>query len=84
VITSVLRGRPRARGLAAVVAAACPARQIGQASLNPFGAITNPASGNVLTDPDPSTVSGTQLLMEPGQGDQSEPWHVSFYHQLGH
>jgi Ricin-type beta-trefoil lectin domain/Protein of unknown function (DUF4232) len=58
--------------------------QISQASLNPFGAITNPGSGNVLTDPDGSTVNGTQLLMEPGQGDQSPPWHVSFYHYLGH
>jgi hypothetical protein len=58
--------------------------QIGQASLNPFGAITNAGSGSVLTDPGASTVNGTQLLMEPGQGDQSEPWHVSFYHYLGH
>lgn len=58
--------------------------QIGQASLNPFGGIANPVSGNVLTDPDGSTVDGTQLLMEPGQGDQNYPWHVSFYHYLGH
>jgi hypothetical protein len=58
--------------------------QIGQASLNPFGAIANPGSGNVLTDPGNSTVNGTQLLTEPGQGDQSPPWHVSFYHYLGH
>jgi hypothetical protein len=58
--------------------------QTGQASLNPFGAITNPGSGNVLTDPDASTVNGTQLLIEPGQGDQGQPWHVSFYHYLGH
>ena len=32
--------------------------QIGQASLNPFGPIANPGSGNVLTDPGASTVNG--------------------------
>jgi len=58
--------------------------QIGQASLNTFGSIANPASGNVLTDPDGSTVNGTQLLMGPDRGDLSGPWHVSFYHYLGH
>jgi uncharacterized Zn-binding protein involved in type VI secretion len=58
--------------------------QISQTSLNTFGSIGNPGSGNVLTDPDGSTVNGTQLLMEPGQGDLSYPWHVSFYHYLGH
>ena len=56
----------------------------GQVSLNPFGGIANPASGNVLTDPGGSTVNGTQLEMQPGQGDQSYPWQVSFYHCLGH
>jgi ricin-type beta-trefoil lectin protein/uncharacterized protein DUF4232 len=58
--------------------------QIGQTSLNPFGGIANPGSGNVLTDPDGSTVDGTQLLMGPDRGDLSGPWHVSFYHYLGH
>jgi hypothetical protein len=53
-------------------------------SLNPFGSIGNPASGNVLTDPGGSTIDGTQLEMDPGRGDQSPPWHVSFYHYLGH
>jgi len=58
--------------------------QVGQTSLNTFGVIANPASGNVLTDPDGSTVNGTQLLMGPDHGDLSGPWHVSFYHYLGH
>jgi hypothetical protein len=58
--------------------------QIAQVSLNTFGAIDNPGSDNVLTDPGNSTVNGTQLVTEPGQGDQSPPWHVSFYHYLGH
>ena len=58
--------------------------QISQTSLNPFGSIGNPASGNVLTDPDGSTVNGTQLVMGPDGGDLSGPWHVSFYHCLGH
>jgi hypothetical protein len=58
--------------------------QIGQASLNPFGGIANPGSGNVLNDPGDSTVNGTQLRMEPGQGDLSGPWQASFYHYLGH
>jgi hypothetical protein len=58
--------------------------QIGQVSLNPFGGIANPTSGNVLTDPGGSTVNGTQLVLQPGQGDQSYPWQVSFYHYLGH
>jgi uncharacterized Zn-binding protein involved in type VI secretion len=58
--------------------------QIGQASLNPFGPIANLGSGNVLTDPGASSVNGTQLEMDANQGDQSGPWHVSFYHYLGH
>ena len=53
-------------------------------SLNPFGSIGNPASGNVLTDPSGSTVNGTQLVMGPDGGDLSGPWQVSFYHYLGH
>ena len=57
---------------------------ISQVSLNPFGPIGNPASGNVLTDPGSSTVDGTQLLMGPDRGDLSGPWQVSFYHYLGH
>jgi Ricin-type beta-trefoil lectin domain/Domain of unknown function (DUF4232) len=65
---------------------ASPSQQwlISQVSLNPFGSIGNPASGNVLTDPGGSTVNGTQLLMGPDRGDQSGPWQVSFYHYLGH
>jgi Ricin-type beta-trefoil lectin domain len=58
--------------------------QIGQTSLNPFGGIVTRGSGNVLSDPDGSTVDGTQLLMGPDRGDLSGPWHVSFYHYLGH
>jgi hypothetical protein len=58
--------------------------QIGQASLNPFGGIANPGSGNSLSDPGGSTVDGTQLLMAAGEGDLSGPWQVSFYHYLGH
>lgn len=57
---------------------------ISQTSLNPFGSIGNPASGNVLTDPSGTTVNGTQLVMGPDGGDLSGPWHVSFYHYLGH
>jgi hypothetical protein len=57
---------------------------IGQTSLNTFGGIANPASGNVLTDPDGSTVNGTQLVMGTDRGDLSGPWHVSFHHYLGH
>jgi ricin-type beta-trefoil lectin protein/uncharacterized protein DUF4232 len=57
---------------------------IGQTSLNPFGAIGSRGSGNVLTDPDGSTVDGTQLLMGADRGDLSGPWQVSFYHYLGH
>jgi hypothetical protein len=57
--------------------------QISQVSLNPFGPITGLASGNVLTDPGASTVNGTKLELTAGQGDQSPPWHVSFYHYLG-
>jgi len=67
----------------------CDGRQtqqwlIGQASLNPFGPISNHGSGNVLTDPGGSTVNGTQLLVGPDSGDLSGPWQVSFYHYLGH
>ena len=40
--------------------------------------------GNVLTDPGASTVNGTPLEMGLNRGDQSGPWHVSFYHYLGH
>jgi uncharacterized Zn-binding protein involved in type VI secretion len=58
--------------------------QIGQTSLNPFGGIANRGSGNVLTDPGASTVNGTQLEMGLNRGDHSGPWHVSFYHYLGH
>jgi hypothetical protein len=58
--------------------------QIGQVSLNPFGPITGLGSGNVLTDPGASTVNGTPLEMDLNRGDQSGPWHVSFYHYLGH
>jgi hypothetical protein len=57
---------------------------IGQTSLNTFGGIYNLGSGNVLTDPDGSTVNGTQLVMGPDRGDLSGPWHVSFYHYRGH
>jgi hypothetical protein len=81
-------GHPAATG-ATVDLWACdasPSQQwlISQVSLNPFGSIGNPASGNVLTDPGGSTVNGTQLEMDPGRGDQSPPWQVSFYHYLGH
>ena len=58
--------------------------QIGQVSLNPFGPITGLGSGNVLTNPGASTVNGTPLKMDLNRGDQSGPWHVSFYHYLGH
>jgi hypothetical protein len=58
--------------------------QIGQVSLNPFGPITRLGSGNVLTDPGASTVNGTPLEMDLNRWDQSGPWHVSFYHYLGH
>jgi Ricin-type beta-trefoil lectin domain/Protein of unknown function (DUF4232) len=58
--------------------------QISQTSLNTFGGIYNLGSGNVLTDPDGSTVNGTQLEMGPDRGDLSGPWHVSFYHYRGH
>jgi hypothetical protein len=57
---------------------------ISQVSLNTFGPIVGLGSGNVLTDPGASTVDGTQLEMGANNGDQSGPWHVSFYHYLGH
>lgn len=56
--------------------------QIGQVSQNSFGPIINHGSGNALTDPDDSTVNGTQLLMGPDHGDQTGPWHASFHHYL--
>ena len=58
--------------------------QIGQVSLNRFGLSATSDPGNVLTDPDGSTVNGTQLVMGPDGGDLSGPWQVSFYHYLGH
>jgi hypothetical protein len=83
-----ITGRSTAVG-AAVDLAACDGSaaqrwQIRQVSQNSFGPIVNPWSGNALTDPDGSTVNGTQLLMGPDHGDQTGPWHVSFYHYLGH
>jgi hypothetical protein len=53
--------------------------QISQVSSNPFGPIVGLGSNNVLTDPGGSSINGTQLQMGVNHGDQSGPWHVSFY-----
>lgn len=53
---------------------------IGQVSANDFGPLTNAATGYVLTDPAGSTVNGTRLVMERGNGDLSYPWRVSYHH----
>jgi hypothetical protein len=58
--------------------------QIGQVSSNPFGPIVGLGSGNALTDPGGSSVNGIPLQMGANRGDQSGPWHVSFYHYIGH
>lgn len=83
-----ITGRSTAVGAAVNLAACDGSRaqqwQIRQVSQNSFGPIANPWSGNALTDPDGSTVNGTQLLMGPDNGDQTGPWRVSFYHYLGH
>jgi hypothetical protein len=47
---------------------------------NDFGPVTNTATGHVLTDPAASTVDGTRLVMENGNGDLSAPWRVSYHH----
>ncbi len=31
---------------------------------------------------DPGIADGAPLVMEPGNGDLSTPWHVSFHHYL--
>lgn len=56
--------------------------QISQVSQNPFGPIFGVGSGNTLTDSGGTTTNGTQLQMDVNRGDQSGPWHVSFYHYL--
>lgn len=70
---------------ATVKAAACTGAGtqkwvISQVSANDFGAIYNPATGNVLTDPAGSAVNGTRLVMGPSRGDLSYPWRVSYHH----
>jgi len=44
-----------------------------------FGPVTNLGTGTVLTDPAASTVDGTRLVMENGNGDLSAPWRVSYH-----
>ncbi len=80
-------GRHRPKVGASVKAAACTGAAtqkwaISQVSYNDFGAIYNPATGNVLTDPASSTVNGTKLVMGPSRGDLSYPWRVSYHHYM--
>ena len=51
--------------VAACAGAASQQRPIRQASANGVGPIGNPVSGTVLTDPDGSTINGTQLVDGP-------------------
>jgi hypothetical protein len=46
------------------------------------GPITNAGTGTVLSYPRGSIADGTPLVMGPGNGDLSTPWHVSFHHYL--
>jgi Protein of unknown function (DUF4232)/Ricin-type beta-trefoil lectin domain len=55
---------------------------IAQVSANDFGSISNASTRTVLTDPGGSTANGTPLVMEPGRGDLSYPWRVSYYHYM--
>ena len=36
----------------------------------------------MLSYPGGSIADGTPLVMEPGNGDLSTPWHVSFHHYM--
>src|SRR6185437_14743394 len=64
------------------IGAAIQKWEIGQVSANDFGPITNAGTGTVLSYPRGSIADGTPLVMEPGNGDQSTPWHVSFHHYM--
>jgi len=66
--------------VAACTGAASQKWEIGQVSANDFGPITNAGTGTVLSYPRGSIADGTPLVMGPGFGDQSTPWHVSFRH----
>src|SRR6266700_2320922 len=66
--------------VAAYTGAASQKWVIGQVSANDFGPITNAGTGTVLSYPRGSIADGTPLVMGPGFGDQSTPWHVSFRH----
>jgi hypothetical protein len=73
---------PKAGALAKAAACTGAASQqwaISQTSANDFGGIFNKATTTVLADPADSTVNGTRLVMKPGNGDLSYPWHVSFH-----
>jgi hypothetical protein len=68
--------------VAACTGAASQKWEIGQVSANDFGPITNAGTGTVLSYPRGSIADGTPLVMGPGNGDQSTPWHVAFRHYL--
>ena len=68
--------------VAACTGAASQKWEISQASANDFGPITNAGTGTVLSYPRGSIADGAPLVMEPGNGDLSTPWHVSFHHYL--
>ncbi len=65
--------------VAACTGAATQAWAIGQGSGNDFGAISNMATGYVLTGPANSTVNGTRLVIARGNDDLSYPWRVSYH-----
>ena len=71
-------GRVRVK-VAACTGAATQTWVIGQVSANDFGGINNTGTGNVLTDPESSTVNGTKLVMGHSRGDLSCPWRVSYH-----